>query len=177
MAKTGYILKDSVIGQALVADLPPMSMGELSVAENAVATVITTQSAYTRCDEADTLTTGATDFDKPQAGRLRYTGAATKMFHVGCTFSCSNGNNIIVKSVIYKNGTVNVNNEYTGGTAMTAGTVEQKISVAGDIVSTAIHVFIELAQNDYIEMAIANLTDTGDITTKHMNLFAMEMYG
>lgn len=118
------------------------------------------------------------EFDSPQAGRMRYIGAGTKEFHCGCTVTLSSaGNNEVILAALGKNVTVNANKEWTAGEILAEGQVEKKLGSAGDIHSTAIHVFITLTTNDFVELFVQNASSTADLTIKHMNMFAMEMYG
>lgn len=150
-----------------------MPMGEISCIGNSTATVITTGSTWTKFGVTTTLNV-SDEFDSPSAGRLRYTGETTKTFHCGATISVKGaGANDVVKAILYKNGGVNANNEYTSGTALTNGTTHQKLGSAGDVASTAIHIMVELAKNDYVELAVMNDTDADDVTITDMNLFAM----
>lgn len=152
-----------------------MPMGEISLTDNATATTITTTDTATRFDETTALNTGM-DFDSPSAGRLRYTGALTGHFHMGCTMSAKGaGANDVMEAVIIKNATVNGSGEYSTGTILSHGKITQKLGPAGDVGSTAIHVMAELAQNDYIELFILNTSDTDDITIVDMNLFAVAL--
>lgn len=156
---------------------PEMLMGEINFAGNSTATVITTTSAYTRVGITATLSM-AMDFDSPQAGRLRYTGIDTAMAHCGVTFSVkSAGSGDLVRALLYQNGTVNGNNEYTGGTALTAGTTVHKLAAGGDTASTAIHVMPTLAPDDYLELAVMNASDGDDLTVTDMNIFCVALAG
>lgn len=154
----------------------PMSMGELVMEGNAVETVITTQSAYAKVLGTTTLAQ-AVDFTMPSNNRLTYTGTKTKMFHIGVTSSFSGaGTNDIIQATIYKNGGVDGNGEYSSGTRIVGSLVERKVGTGGDVGSTALHTMVSLATNDYIELATANISATSNVTFKHVNFFAMEMY-
>ena len=165
------------IGQATTTKTrTPMSAGEMYLVDNATSTVITTQSTFTKVSVTSTQGLMLTDFTFNN-NRLTYTGTATKTFHAGLTISHSSaGSNDTAQIILYKNGTVDANQEFTGGTQMTAGKVEHKTQLVGDVVSTAIHTFVSLAQNDYIEIGVSNISDADDFTVKHYNLFLMEMY-
>lgn len=108
---------------------------------------------------------GDATFDNGGAnnGRLRYVGTETRMFHVACTFSFSPAtvNDTFVLGVA-KNGTV-----------IAASRVLMKVSNSGDARSSAIHIMVELATNDYIELYVGNTTDADDLTIHSINLFAM----
>ncbi len=151
--------------------------GQISIYNNAVATTITTQNTNTLFNKTTALQANANLFDSPQAGRLRYTGTDPFLFHVGCTLTVSSaGTNDIVRASLFTNGTVNGNNEFTGGTENTTGVVESKLGAPGDLFSTAIHCYLLLNTNNYIELAINNISAVQNVTVKHFNLFAMGMF-
>jgi hypothetical protein len=108
-----------------------------------------------------------TGFDNGGAnnGRLRYIGTATKMFHVACTISIAPAaaNDVFVFGIA-KNGTV-----------VSASKILLQAINASQARSTAMHVMVELATNDYIELYIGNTTDADDCTVHSLNLFAMGM--
>lgn len=98
-------------------------------------------------------------------GRLRYTGATTRVFHTAFTISMDGegaGTNLYVFGIA-KNGTVD------------SCKVIQSMAVSNDTQSTALHCMVTLATNDYLELYVGNLTDADDITAKTMNLFALGM--
>src|SRR4030067_3469966 len=176
MANKGYILEDATTSRIVDAKMAQTPMGEIYFIGNATDTVITTQSTFTKVTIVTTLNTNV-QFDSPSAGRLRYTGSVTRMFHLGCTFDVSSvTNNQVIKGVFYKNGGVNANSEFTSGTQLSAGTIQHKTGTGGDQISTAIHVMVELATNDYIELGILNDTSTADLKVIDMNVFAMGGY-
>jgi len=45
----------------------------------------------------------------------------------------------------------------------------------GQAQRSALHVMISLAENDYLELFVGNLTDTSDPTILSLNLFGMGM--
>ena len=53
--------------------------------------------------------------------------------------------------------------------------IKDLVSSASDAESTAIHVMPKLNPNDYLEVFVANLTGTGDVTVQTLNMFAMGM--
>lgn len=176
MVYRGYALIDASTGRLEHTVIPQTPMDEVYMNANGTATVISTGNTYTKM--SGTTTSGMLqDFDMPANNRLRYTGATTKNFHIGCTISISSaGANDVVAAVIYKNGAVNGSNEYTSGTQLNAGIIRLKLLNGADVSSTAIHVMSEMATNDYIELAIKNETDADDLTVSDFNLFAMGGY-
>ncbi len=116
---------------------------------------------------ATTLSSDSYELDNGGAnnGRLRYTGATTKMFHIAFSISMDSqggGTNVYVFGIA-KNGTV--------GTCKTL----QSIAANGQIGSTSLHCFLSLATNDYLELYTGNITDDDDITATSVNIFAMGM--
>jgi hypothetical protein len=149
------------------------AMGEIHIADNVTATTISTTATWTQVQL--TFTDGHLDsFDTPSAYELRYTGATTTAFHLGCTVSLSvAGANQTIRAVLVKNATVNGSQEYVSGTILTAGTIRTKTGGSGDNISTAIHVMSSLATNDTLSLFVYNGTSTADITVIDCNLFGM----
>ena len=161
-------MHEDVIGFGSV----PVPMGEIYFENNAVNSIITTQSTLTKVVVTTTLN-ATSSFDSPSYGRLRYTGLVTTYFHCGSTVSLKSlGTNTVTRQVLVKNGTVNASNEYTGGVQQT-GQVEHKVGTAGDVISTAIHSMVKMATNDYIELAVSNDTDTNDFTITNADTFCL----
>ena len=90
-------------------------------------------------------------------GRLRYTGATTRMFHVASSISFGGGNSDKFVVGMAKTGTV-----------IAASKIQRVMGAGGDIGSTAIHVMAEMATNDYLEVFFGNMTDTDDPTVYTM---------
>lgn len=115
-----------------------------------------------------TLTSDSFEFDNGGAdnGRLRYTGTDTKMFHVACTISFAPvaANDVFVFGVA------------KDGTVIASSKVLNKVATGGDTQSTAMHVMVSLATNEYLELYVGNTTDTDDLNIKSINLFAMGIY-
>ena len=150
------------------------AMAEVAMTGNAVATPIITQSTFTKVSGTTTLDADASLFDMPANNRLRYIGVPDAHLHLGCTLSVISASlNDTIQAVLYKNGTVNGNNEYTGGTQLSRGVIETRLFGIGDVTSTAIHVMTTMVTNDYVELALSNLTSAADLTVKHMNFFAV----
>lgn len=148
-------------------------MGEIYIANNSTATTISNTGTWTQVQL--TFTDGHQDsFDTPSAYELRYTGATTTPFHLGCTISIESGSaNQAFRAVLVKNATVNGSQEYVSGTILTGGTIRSKTGSASDEVSTAIHIMSSLATNDTISLFVQNSTSTADLTVIDCNLFGM----
>ena len=146
-------------------------MGEINYF-NTTGTTITIASAsdgstnLVKVSPVTALSADIFEFDNGGAndGRLRYTGATTKMFHTAFTISMDassgSGTNLYVFGIA-KNG------------AASNCKVIQSIAVSNDTQSTALHGMVSLATNDYLELYAGNLTDGDDLIVKTMNLFAM----
>lgn len=148
-------------------------MGEMAFYDNSTSTVITTRNVYTKVNIAASLMMGHS-FDMPSNSRLRYIGDEPIMAHCGCTFSIrSLGVSDICFAVLYKNGGVNGNNEFTSGTQLSHGKVQQKLGSVDDAASTAIHVMCDMVKGDYLELGVLNFSDADDFVVIHMNLFAV----
>jgi len=146
-----------------------LPMGEVSYfSTTGTAITITTQSdGSTNMVVVPVVTTGNFDleFDNGGAnnGRLRYTGAVTKVFHVACSWSLSGtGGDIFVVGVA-QNGSVIAASKVLQTEATNARN------------GNALHVVATLETNDYLELYIGNTSDTSDPTVYSLNLFAMGM--
>lgn len=148
-----------------------MSMGEISYfSTTGVSIAIAAQSDGSSnmvvCNPTTTLN-GFNNFDNGGSnnGRLRYIGDKTMTFHTACTISIvpAGAADTFVFGVA-KNGVVQA-----------ASKVLVKVINAGDTASTAMHLMVELAHNDYLEMFVGNTTDADDLTLKSLCLFAMSI--
>jgi len=170
MASKGYVLLDSDDGITPIGRLR-VPMGEVAYFDTTgTAIVIAAQSdGSTNMVKVAPATTLNNDsgFDNGGAndGRLRYTGATTRIFHVALTISIApdSANDTFVFGIA------------KGGTVDGDSKVLQKVTTAGDTQSTALHCMIELATNEYLELYVGNLTDADDLVIKTLNIFAMGM--
>jgi len=171
---TDYVLLDSSAWTA-EAGSPMlkmvMPMGELYFNDNATATTITTADTWTLLGVTSTNASDSDFFDSPQAGRLRYTGTSARTFFCSASVSASGaGANDVFQMILYRDGGVNGNNEFTSGTAITSGLIERKLGAAGDVGNVTIQCLVHLSQNSYLELAVKDVGGTDDFTVKHMNL-------
>jgi len=115
---------------------------------------------------ATALSAGSYAFDNGGAdnGRLRYTGAVTRMFHIACSWSfvAATAGDVFVLAIA------------KSGTPSTTGKVIQTGAGTNNN-GNANHIMLELAQNEYIELFVGNLTAGRNATFKDVNLFAMGM--
>jgi hypothetical protein len=155
----------TAVGRLLV---PMGEVGYFSTTGTAVA-ITTVSDGSTNMVVIAPATTLLNDsgFDNGGAdnGRLRYTGTVTKMFHVAGTVSIAPdaANDVFVLGLA-KTGTVDATCK-----------ILQKMAVASDTQSMALHCMMELATNDYVEVYAGNTTDADDIVIKSLNIFAMGM--
>ena len=158
------VINGALTGVTTVPNYWPM--GEITMIGNASATDIVDQSTEYLVAGTTTLTSGVVSFDMPQDNRLRYTGTTTALMHVACTMSytVASGANQELEFKIYKN-----------GSPIAASEIVDACSAAAGAESSAIHVFVSMATNDYLELYCANNSGTGDITVRTMNLFALGM--
>lgn len=162
--------------QTFNADVTPVGrlmlpMGEINYFDT-TGTTITIASAsdgstnLVKVAPVTALSADFFEFDNGGAnnGRLRYTGATTKMFHTAFTISMDAssgaGTNLYVFGIT-KNGIAS------------NCKVIQSIAVSNDTQSTALHCMVSLSTNDYLELYSGNLTDGDDLIVKTLNLFAM----
>ena len=153
--------------------VPQFPMGEISFFNGTpkVITVSTTSNGATNmvlCNPVTVLTTDmmGMGFDNGGTnGRLRYTGATTRVFHVACTISVGPVvNNDQFVFGIARNGTV-----------LSTSKVIQKTNNSGEIMSTALHVMVTLAQNEYLELYVGNMTAGRNVEIYSLNFFALGM--
>lgn len=111
-----------------------------------------------------TTSFNGTDFDNGGAdtGRIRYTGATTRMCHIAVTMSGApaTSNDVFVVGVA-KNGTVIAASKVLGSVQNTQW--------------ASIHLMTTVDQNDYLELYIGNTTFNRDFIVKSLNFFAMAM--
>jgi hypothetical protein len=105
------------------------------------------------------------DFSMPANGRLQYTGTTTRTFHVACTISMTpNTSSDQFLFAIAK-----------GGVVISSSRVIQKLGTTSDAQSTALHVMVTLATNEYLELYVGNMSNNQSIKIHSINLFALGM--
>lgn len=99
------------------------------------------------------------------SGRLTYTGASTRHFHIASTISATAaGNNKLIAFAIGKNGTVDAGSR-----------TPRFVSTGADVGSLAVHWDLLMSTNDYIEVFVRNETDAVNVTAEALYLFALGM--
>lgn len=169
VAQLQALLADNITGAIspqdirdfLVSTAPPY--GSMSRLVAAATTVITPGTYYKAA--GTTVAVNLNDFDMPLDNRLRYTGLASKHFHIVVSASFTvGGTNDVVGLKIAKNGVVIDN------------TVQRrKVTTGTDIGSTAVHGDVVLATNDYLELWLTNETASDTVTVDELYFFANGM--
>ena len=140
-------------------------MGEVSLTNNAVVTVITGADTWTLVNASWDENSDSMMFQNYTNGTLEYTGTETMFFHIAMTISISGESpNKIMRASIFKNGVI-----------LPGGQIQQKIAGGGDIDSTAIHVATSLSTGDELNVYLLNQNDASDFTVTYANMFAMGM--
>lgn len=102
-------------------------------------------------------------FTHTSPNRLTYTGSKTMVFHAGSSFSFAQvgGGTVDWLFALYKNGTI------------ISGSRARRQTSNNSYGSTAIHKFITLATNDYVELWVSGDGSSNDIIISDFNLFIL----
>jgi hypothetical protein len=131
---------------------------------SAVETVISVQSTATKA-LGTTTALNLQDFDMSANNRLKYVAQATSHFVVTVALSMTAaGNNQLTTLSVAKNGTNIASSE-----------VQRFIGTGADLGAAAVATIVELAQDDYLELFVANETGTGNLTVELMNFIVSEV--
>lgn len=141
-------------------------MGEVSVTNNSVITVITAANTWTLVNASWAGNPNNMMFLNYTNGTIQYNGNNTMFFHIAMTLSVKGeGGNDVMRASIFKNGVL-----------LSGGQIQQKLAGgAGDVGSTAIHIATTLSTNDTLNVYLLNENDADDFTVTYANLFAMGM--
>lgn len=156
-------LRDAILS---IAQVPFGGMYTL----NAVETIISTQGVYTK-SLGTTQISSVRAMDMAANNRLRYTGVIPYHFHISVSLSMTSaGNNKLASFRL-------LHHDDSEGTDTTivGSQVNRFMSTGADEGSTALHWDIILENNDWLELHVANLTDTSNITVTNFYVFAMGM--
>jgi hypothetical protein len=110
------------------------------------------------------VSTMAVNFSNSSDGKITYTGTKTRMMHTAFTISAIDSKSANVSFTVFKNGAI---------TTSQGGTVE--LDLGGTANSTAIHLMLEMATNDYIELYGRSSTANNDVTVRFLNMFVMAL--
>lgn len=134
-------------------------VGEMEWSGNATVTTISVAGTYVKASGVSTAGDFNQRFTHDPSGRLTYISELAQTFQVSITASMSSGNNKVLGIQAYKNGTpanTHVSKSTSSGTGRSENVVYQAI--------------IRLEANDYVELYIANTTDTTNITVEDMTV-------
>lgn len=135
-------------------------------------TTITTQGVYVKV--AGTTTLGAMPLlvDMPADNRLRYTGTVDRHFHIVLQGSVefASGTNQIASLQLYHYDA----SAATG--ALVPHTIAPSVVAGANITQVVSHSDLHLDTNDYIELHVANLSGTANITVENLYVFMMGMF-
>jgi len=110
------------------------------------------------------------NFEKLVPASLRYTGTYQRMYHCGYSISfTTSANNQEIEVGIYK-----YNSDDAAGTIIPGSIIRRKIGATNDYGSSAGHAMCTLANNDYLQLHVRNMTDSSkNITCTYYNLFTV----
>ena len=131
---------------------------------NATETAIAVTGTYYKILGTTTPETLSQRFDETTANRAVYLGVNTSVFKVSTTISIIDGNNVDYGTRIAKNGTTIIS---TSSFFTSTGNGK-----ASNISSQSI---VELSTGDYIEVFVANLTNTGNPTIVDFNCITVKI--
>lgn len=143
-------------------------------------TTITTQSVWTKAQFTTTVAGRLLHFTHTSPGRFTYTGAKDRYVHIGITFTVkpSSNTNTDWRVGLFKNGGVDVNDEYTSGAIVAGSAVDVHTSNLNYSSSTAVHTMPLVTNGDYFEVAVLNEDNNSvNVTFTHMNMFAIALAG
>lgn len=146
-------------GDITLTDYAHKPIGQYYMQDNTTETVISTTDVFVKA--AGTTSNGVLieGFDQTTSNRALYTGKLTNYFKVSCTLSITNGSNKSHKIRLAKNGTT-ISSSEEHATTGSGGRAE----------NVYIHDIIQLEENDYIELYVANSSNTTNITVVDLNL-------
>ena len=166
-AVTTAKILDGAVTFAKVATQPK---GQLSMVANSTATTIAVADTYYKMLGTTTLDSSTdSEITSPASNRLTYTGATTRIFQVVASADCQVADGGTPKDVgikIAKNGTPIDATEASGYTTVKGSLTMIKCRTSW---------MIELAQNDYIEIFLANIDTTDSITAVNARLTAFAL--
>lgn len=156
-------LRDLIIS---IGQLPYGGIHTLTSVETTISDVDT----YVK-GACTTQTSNLRNFDMPADNRLRYTGTIPFHMHIACSISMTAaGNNKLASFKLYK-----YDDSLGSGAVIDGSQVNRFMSIGADEGSTALHWNVILDENDYLELHMANLTDSTNITITNLYMFAMGM--
>lgn len=134
------------------------TQGKLYMTANATATTINTAGVFEKIAGTTTENSLNQRFSHSN-NRLTYTGAITQIFTLEAIVSLTGSNNKDIDIRFAKN-----------GTTLVSSNSRVTLDSAGKNQNASIADVIELSENDYIEVYIANDTDTTNVTATDLSL-------
>ena len=131
----------------------------------AVETVISGADTPTKALGTTTVGANLQDFSMPANNRLTYLGRQTTHFLVTAALSMTAaGNNKQIGLYVAKNGTAIADSE-----------IKRFVGTGSDIGAAAVVTLVELAQDEYVELFVANELDTVNLTIELCNFAISEV--
>lgn len=132
----------------------------------AAETIIATIDTFVKAAGTTTLLTSHL-MDMPVDNRLRNTNSvAARHFNVICSLSFTTAsNNKLVKFRLAKNGVTEAASE-----------IRNQSATGADEGTVTLTTHLELSQNDYVELFVANGTDSTNITIERMTIIAQGIF-
>ena len=140
--------------------------GEMTITSTA-ATSFSDSTSYVACAGTWTLSSNAHNWSMGTNGRLQYDGPEDRVVHLACSFSMTSSNNN--QTVYFRVG--------KNGTSISESTINRKIGTGSDVGSSALHVFFDVSNGDYLELMVRNSSwsSSETVTMEHVNFFVMDM--
>jgi hypothetical protein len=165
--ETVSVISDGVNWKVIGQYVPQLPVGELSYFST-TGTLIPINSATIDgssnlflCNPTTTLSADSVNFSSAQNGRLQYTGATKRSFRVTATVTAMPNSSGVYLYEFRKSNTSFLFNSRV----MERQTISEEKT-------TSIQVFVTLDPNDFLELWVGKIGDTGNVTIKSLNLFA-----
>ena len=145
--------------------------GGLSVTTPA-ETTISVAGTYVKAAGTTTVQPMVRLVDMPANNQLRYTGTIMRHFHIvlQSSFEFASGTNLIAALQLYHYDA----SETTG--ALVAHSLAPSVVASTAVAQITSHADLMLDTNDYIEIHIANISNTNNITVQNGYLFMVGMF-
>ena len=135
-----------------------------------IETVIGTKDVYVKAS-CTTQANNLRNMDMPTNNRLRFLGTVPYHIHLACSLSMlSEGSSNLAGFKLYF-----YDDSASSGALIDGSEVKRFIAAGADEGSTALHWDLVMDTNDYLELHVANLTNTGNITVSNFYMFGLGM--
>ena len=140
------------------------SMASTGFIGNTTATTISVTGTYYVITGTYVETSTTSDMTTDAAGKMTYTGAIDKHFHIVSNFDITTEvNNQTIAFQWFKNGVA------------VSPLIESRVGTSTDIGTATLHADTMMSTNDYLELKVANETTSANVTIKNIYKFAMGM--